>query len=154
MVAILPDSPERSETDSEKIDYAKLKATRIMVDVYAPQKQFPFTTKWNNKGEPCGKDRLHEASKEQTYFRGSKIEGVGKDVRFLHLTTVDLGEDGWLETRVDAKSGISQACLWLQATVGTPCCRHFGHNEYIVGINEINELITQSDVIEWELFLL
>ena len=40
----------------------------------------------------------------------------------------------------------------MQATVGTPCCRHFGHNEYIVGINEINELITQSDVIEWELY--
>mmetsp|Transcript_15691 Transcript_15691/g.49573 ORF Transcript_15691/g.49573 Transcript_15691/m.49573 type:complete len:460 (-) Transcript_15691:64-1443(-) len=105
------DKEELSETvtESEQIDHAKLKATRIMVDVYAPQKQFPFTTKWNNKGEPCGKHRLHEASKEQTYFRGSKIEGVGKDVRFLHLTTVDLGEDGWLETRVDAKSGISQA---------------------------------------------
>ena len=147
------DKAELGETESEEIDCAKLLATRLMVDMYAPRKQFPFTTKWNNRGEPCEGDRLHTPSREQTYFRGSKVDGVGGTVvRFLHLTRVDLGDDAWLQARVDAKSGISQACLWLQATVGTPCCRHFGHIEYVVGIHEINELITQSDVHEWDLY--
>ena len=63
------DKEELSETESEKIDWAKLLATRLMVDVYAPQKQFPFTPKWNNRGEPCEGDRLHTPSREQTYFR-------------------------------------------------------------------------------------
>ena len=30
--------------------------------------------------------------------------------------------------------------------------RHFGHIEYVVGVHELNELITQSDVQEWELY--
>ena len=141
-----------SEEERDKIDKAKVRATRLMVDVYAPQKQFPFIVKWNNSGEPCQGDRLYTARREQAYFRGSKVEGTGGVVRFLHLTRVDLGNDAWLQTRVDTKSGIAEACLWLQATVGTPCCRHFGHIEYVVGVHELNELTTQSDVQEWELY--
>ena len=86
------------EEEREKIDWAKVRATRLMVDVYAPQKQFPFTVKWNNRGEPCEGDRLYTVRREQTYFRGSKVEGMGgKVVRFLHLTRVDLGNDAWLQ---------------------------------------------------------
>ena len=78
------------------------------------------------------------------------MEGTGgKVVRFLHLTRVDLGNDAWLQPSVDTKSGIAEACLWLQATVGTPCCRHFGNIEYLVGVQEIWQL----DVREWELYL-
>ena len=139
------------EEEREKTDWAKVRATRLMVDVYSQQKQFPFKVKWNNRGEPCEGDRLYAARREQTYFRGSKVEGIGGQVvRFLHLTTVDLGNDAWLEARTDAKSGIVERCLWLQATVGTPCCRHFGHIEYMVGIQEINQL----DVSEWELYFI
>ena len=36
------DKAELSETESEKIDCAKLLATRLMIDVYAPREQFPF----------------------------------------------------------------------------------------------------------------
>ena len=31
-----------SEEERDKIDQAKVRATRLMVDVYAPRKQFPF----------------------------------------------------------------------------------------------------------------
>ena len=37
------DKAELGETESEEIDCAKLLATRLMVDMYAPRKQFPFT---------------------------------------------------------------------------------------------------------------
>ena len=67
-----------SEEERDKIDQAKVRATRLMVDVYAPHgSNSPSIVKWNNSGEPCQGDRLYTARREQTYFRGSKVEGTG-----------------------------------------------------------------------------
>ena len=58
---------------------------------------------------------------------GSMVRWVGDnlwrrkdatDTVLLHLTRTDLGEEVRLRTTADAKSGVSMACLWIQAVAG------------------------------------
>ena len=50
------------------------------------------------------------------------------DTVLLHLTRRDLGEEVRLRTTVDAKSGVTMACLWIQVVAGghRPCCNAYG----------------------------
>ena len=70
------------------------------------------------------------------------------DTVLLHLTRTDLGEEVRLRTTADAKSGVSMACLWIQAVAGgqKPCCNAYGGFRYEVGCSHLEVIAARWDL--------